>query len=166
MRTFTVLPAEERALYWRNYSDRTGVPEFIVEKDFWVCWLLGHIFASPQLGAECVFKGGTSLSKVFGAIDRFSEDIDLGLSPASLGWKETDLDDAPSNSQRLKRNKQLQADCADSSRQVGLTTRRPFPAHFASLRPMPATRNSAATMQPWSPCFCRPHRILTRLSAR
>ena len=112
MKYFATLPAEERALYWRNYANRTGVPEFIVEKDFWVCWLLGHIFATPQLGAECVFKGGTSLSKVFGAINRFSEDIDLGLTPASLGWEETDLDEAPSNSQRQKRNKQLQADCA------------------------------------------------------
>ncbi len=112
MKSFALLPAEERALYWRNYATRTGVPEFIVEKDFWVCWLLGHIFATPQLGGECVFKGGTSLSKVFTAIDRFSEDIDLGLTPASLGWNEAALDDAPSNSQRLKRNKQLQADCA------------------------------------------------------
>lgn len=88
------------------------MPEFIVEKDFWVCWLLGHIFTTPRLGAECVFKGGTSLSKVFGAIDRFSEDIDLGLTPASLGWNEADLNDAPSTAQRQKRTKQLQADCA------------------------------------------------------
>jgi len=112
MSSFAALPASERALYWRNYSNRTGVPEFIVEKDFWVCWLLGHIFTTRQLGGECVFKGGTSLSKVFGAIDRFSEDIDLGLTPASLGWQEEDLDNAPSSTQRQKRNKQLQADCA------------------------------------------------------
>jgi hypothetical protein len=112
VRSFARIPAEERALYWRNYSNRTGVPEFIVEKDFWVCWLLGRIFATPQLGAECVFKGGTSLSKVFHAINRFSEDIDFGLTPASLGWNEADLDDAPSTSQRQKRAKQLQADCA------------------------------------------------------
>ncbi len=116
MRSFALLPPEERTLYWRNYSNRNGVPEFIVEKDFWVCWLLGHIFAAPQLGMECVFKGGTSLSKVFHAINRFSEDIDLGLSPASLGWNETDLDDAPSNSQRQKRNHQLQSDCAEAVR--------------------------------------------------
>ncbi len=112
MNAFAALPAGERSLYWRNYSIHTGVPEFIVEKDFWVCWLLGRIFATPGLGAECVFKGGTSLSKVFGAINRFSEDIDLGLTPASLGWREADLDEAPSASQRLKRARQLQADCA------------------------------------------------------
>ena len=72
MNSFALRPADDRALHWRDYSNRAGVPEFIVEKDFWVCWLLGHIFATPQLGAECVFKGGTSLSKVFHAIDRFA----------------------------------------------------------------------------------------------
>lgn len=112
MSEFAALPAEERALYWRTYAQRQGVPAFIVEKDFWVCWLLGRIFSTPSLGGNCVFKGGTSLSKVFGAINRFSEDIDLGLSPASLGWKESDLDEAPSTEQRRKRVKELEADCA------------------------------------------------------
>src|SRR5258707_14121521 len=114
MKSLAMLPVEERALYWRSYSERKGVPNFIVEKDFWVCWLLGLIFATPRLGAKCVFKVGTSLSKVFGAIDRLSEDIDLGLSPASLGWKESDLDDAPSTAQRQKRAKKLEADCANA----------------------------------------------------
>lgn len=100
MISLALLPADERALYWRRRSERIGVPEIVVEKDFWVCWMLGHIFATPALGANCVLKGGTSLSKVFRAITRFSEDIDLGLSPASLGWSEADLDGAPSTSQR------------------------------------------------------------------
>src|SRR5258708_24469488 len=116
MKSLAMLRAEERALYWRRYSERKGVSSFIVEKDFWVCGLLGRIFATPRLGADCVFKGGTSLSKVFGVIDRFSEDIDLGLSPTSLGWKESDLDDAPSTAQRQKRAKKLKADCADAVR--------------------------------------------------
>lgn len=111
MKTFARLPASERALYWRTCSERKGVPEFIVEKDFWVCWLLDCCFAAESLGSYCIFKGGTSLAKVFGAIDRFSEDIDLGLSPAGLGWKEADLDDAPSPTQRQKRVKKLQNDC-------------------------------------------------------
>ena len=111
MKAFARLPAEERALYWRTCSERKGVPEFIVEKDFWVCWLLNLCFTAEGIGPNCVFKGGTSLSKVFGAIDRFSEDIDLGLTPASLGWQETDLDEAPSPTQRLKRVKKLQDDC-------------------------------------------------------
>lgn len=116
MKSLATLPAEERALYWRTCSQRKGVPAFIVEKDFWVCWLLGRIFSTPSLGESCVFKGGTSLSKVFGAIHRFSEDIDLGLSPASLGWKESDLDEAPSAEQRRKRVKLLEADCAKTAK--------------------------------------------------
>lgn len=116
MKSLASLPAKERALYWRTYSERKGVPGFIVEKDFWVCWLLGRVFSAPKLGADCVFKGGTSLSKVFGAINRFSEDIDLGLSPASLGWKEAELEDAPSVEQRRKRVKRLEADCAEAVR--------------------------------------------------
>ena len=55
----------------------------ILEKDFWVSWLLGILFES-EFSGSLVFKGGTSLSKVFGVIDRFSEDIDLSLSPSFL----------------------------------------------------------------------------------
>ncbi|MBS0656380.1 MAG: nucleotidyl transferase AbiEii/AbiGii toxin family protein [Verrucomicrobia bacterium] len=54
-----------------------------MEKDFWVCWLLSILFES-EFAESLVFKGGTSLSKVFGVIDRFSEDIDLSLSPTFL----------------------------------------------------------------------------------
>ena len=55
---------------------------------------------------------GSLLFKVFGAIIRFSEDIDLGLTPASLGWSEADLDVAPSPTQRRKRMERIGADCA------------------------------------------------------
>ena len=51
----------------------------IVEKDFWVCWTLKHLFEHPKLSKQLIFKGGTSLSKVYGLIGRFSEDIDLVL---------------------------------------------------------------------------------------
>ncbi len=109
---FAQLPDEEKQATYLATAKRTNVLPVIVEKDFWVCWLLGHIFASADLGAQCVFKGGTSLSKVFAAIDRFSEDIDLGLTPASLGWQESDLDNAPSTSQRRKRVEKLMEECA------------------------------------------------------
>jgi predicted nucleotidyltransferase component of viral defense system len=49
----------------------------VIEKDFWVRWVLKQLFAEPELKHRMVFKGGTTLSKVFGLIDRFSEDIDL-----------------------------------------------------------------------------------------
>lgn len=55
----------------------------LVEKDFWVCWLLKRIFTLDTPPAGLVFKGGTSLSKVYQAIDRFSEDIDISLTMMS-----------------------------------------------------------------------------------
>jgi hypothetical protein len=58
----------------------------VIEKDFWVCWVLRQLFAEPGLKDRMVFKGGTTLSKVFGLIDRFSEDIDLVLDWQLLGY--------------------------------------------------------------------------------
>jgi len=72
MNAFAQEPAESRADFIYQYSASTNIPAYIVEKDFWVCWLLGRIFATDELGRDCVFKGGTSLAKVFQAIHRFS----------------------------------------------------------------------------------------------
>ena len=55
---------------------RTGRPAHLLEKDIWVVWVLSAIYGS-DLGRTLTFKGGTSLSKVFGIIARFSEDVDL-----------------------------------------------------------------------------------------
>ena len=54
----------------------TGRPAHLLEKDVWVVWTLRALFESP-LSADLTFKGGTSQSKVYKIIDRFSEDIDL-----------------------------------------------------------------------------------------
>lgn len=56
--------------------ERTGRPAHLLEKDIWVVWTLGTLFGSP-VGADLTFKGGTSLSKAYRIIDRFSEDLDL-----------------------------------------------------------------------------------------
>ena len=84
---FLDLPSDERRLYIEQAALRRNVSPVVLEKDFWVCWLLGILFESPFAG-NLVFKGGTSLSKVFGVIERFSEDIDLSLSPAFLNLPE------------------------------------------------------------------------------
>ena len=67
---------------------KRGLPEVVIEKDWWVSNLLNIIFAMP---AECkiIFKGGTSLSKAWKLIDRFSEDIDISVDPAYFGASET-----------------------------------------------------------------------------
>ena len=81
---FLELPANERRLHIEQAAVRQNLSPVMLEKDFWVCWLLGILFES-EFADSLVFKGGTSLSKVFAVIDRFSEDIDLSLAPAFLG---------------------------------------------------------------------------------
>jgi predicted nucleotidyltransferase component of viral defense system len=58
----------------------------IVEKDFWVCWILDYLFHRYSWRQHLAFKGGTSLSKAHGLIKRFSEDIDLILDWRVLGY--------------------------------------------------------------------------------
>ena len=84
---FLALPEEERRLYIEQAAVRRNLSPVILEKDFWVCWLLGILFES-EFAESLVFKGGTSLSKVFGVVERFSEDIDLSLSPTFLNLPE------------------------------------------------------------------------------
>ncbi|OPL09535.1 MAG: hypothetical protein AVO33_07025 [delta proteobacterium ML8_F1] len=60
--------------------------EAIIEKDFWVCWLLEILFHHCKYSKYLAFKGGTSLSKGYGVIERFSEDIDLILDWRLLGY--------------------------------------------------------------------------------
>jgi len=57
-------------------SQQTKIPAIYIEKDYWVTFTLHTIFDNP-IGEETIFKGGTALSKCFGLIDRFSENIDL-----------------------------------------------------------------------------------------
>lgn len=81
------LPAGDRAALFGETGAGRGVADTIIEKDFWVCWCLKRIFGLPKgTTATLVFKGGTSLSKAFGAIRRFSEDIDLSFNRAELGY--------------------------------------------------------------------------------
>jgi hypothetical protein len=80
--------AEERSLLFRRAETLLpgGIQPAIVEKDFWVCWTLRRVFEVIQFRPHLIFKGGTSLSKVYRAIDRFSEDVDLSLSRRDLGF--------------------------------------------------------------------------------
>ncbi len=74
--TFLLLPAEDRREVLSVAADRSGRPAHLLEKDAWVVWALATLYGSP-LGEHLVFKGGTSLSKAYGVIRRFSEDVDL-----------------------------------------------------------------------------------------
>lgn len=80
MNRVAALSADQRNELFALTSERLGMGSVaVVEKDFWVCWTLKRLFEHPKLSELLIFKGGTSLSKVFGLIERFSEDIDLVL---------------------------------------------------------------------------------------
>ena len=85
--------ASDRRDLFQESASRLGMNPAVVEKDFWVCWILKLLFAEPTLKNQMVFKGGTSLSKVFGLIDRFSEDIDLVLDWRLLGYDQAGAND-------------------------------------------------------------------------
>ena len=83
------MASADRADLMRLVSDkRKALSPAVVEKDFWVCWTLNRLFQSPAMAQKILFKGGTSLSKVFGLIERFSEDVDLVLN-----WSEVTEED-------------------------------------------------------------------------
>jgi hypothetical protein len=81
---FLKLSADDRRIVLEQSALRRNISPVVLEKDFWFCWLLGVLFNS-EFADSLVFKGGTALSKVFGLIQRFSEDIDLSLAPEFLG---------------------------------------------------------------------------------
>jgi hypothetical protein len=108
---------EDRALIIQEIAARRNLPLAMVEKDFWVCWTLAALFENPELGSHLVFKGGTSLSKVFGVIARFSEDIDLSVSPEFLGITEASLEENVSKQKKRERMDQLEAACIEGVRE-------------------------------------------------
>ena len=79
MESVARLSSVQRRELFSETAARKGMTPAVVEKDFWVCWTLGRLFSHPKLSRLLMFKGGTSLSKVFNLIERFSEDIDLIL---------------------------------------------------------------------------------------
>jgi hypothetical protein len=81
---------ERRLEILEQVSAETGISATAIEKDWWVTIALKAIFQTNE-GKNLIFKGGTSLSKCYGLIERFSEDIDLVLSRERLGYKEHEL---------------------------------------------------------------------------
>ncbi len=74
------LSDNDRRDLFRETASKMHTTNAIVEKDFWVVWVLDKLFKEEKLREILMFKGGTSLSKIFGLIERFSEDIDLILN--------------------------------------------------------------------------------------
>ena len=98
-------------------SRQSGLAQAILEKDYWVCKTLDVLFALPELGSHLVFKGGTSLSKVYGLIDRFSEDVDISFHREFLGFGEELDPEAAAGKEQSRRIEALQQACRDCIRE-------------------------------------------------
>ena len=88
MNSVAQLPEKERGQIFTETARRMNSSASVVEKDFWVVWVLDKLFSHSNLKSILQFKGGTSLSKIFNLIQRFSEDIDL-----ILDWREVTQED-------------------------------------------------------------------------
>jgi predicted nucleotidyltransferase component of viral defense system len=112
MDTFIKISAARRLLAFQQVDAAMGLQVVSVEKDFWVCWTLRELFGMPDIGNHLTFKGGTSLSKAWKLIARFSEDIDLIVDKEVLGFGgDAAPDRAPSNKQRRVRLEGLMNAC-------------------------------------------------------
>ena len=112
MDAFLHMPVQDRRLACLKVADVKRLQAASVDKDFWGCWTLRELVNLPDIGNRITFKGGTSLSKAWGLIDRFSEDIDLVIDKDTLGFAgDASPDKAPSNKQRRRRLDELMTAC-------------------------------------------------------
>ena len=115
MDNFIRMSNDERQLYFEQAQSKLGLPPISIEKDFWVSWTLWKLFSLPGWGKQLIFKGGTSLSKGWGLIERFSEDIDIVIDRDYLGFSgEKSPEKAPSKKQLKKRLDELKETCRSS----------------------------------------------------
>lgn len=83
---FLGLDLATRRRWLREAEAKLGLAARSIEKDLWICWTLRELFALPAWRAQLTFKGGTSLSKCWGLIERFSEDVDIVIERTHLGF--------------------------------------------------------------------------------
>lgn len=114
--SYLSLTPQERLELLDEAARQRGLAPAILEKDYWVCQTLDALFALPELGTHLVFKGGTSLSKVYGLIDRFSEDVDVSFHREFLGFGEEYDPEAATGKEQARRIEALQRACQDCIR--------------------------------------------------
>lgn len=112
MKKVAKLSIKDRTELFQATAIKMGMQPNVIEKDFWVCFMLDHLFHDCQYKKAFVFKGGTSLSKSFHVIERFSEDIDL-----ILDWRKIINEEENPWSERSKTkqdlfNKKINAEAA------------------------------------------------------
>ncbi len=113
MKQIASLSADDRRALFTETGAQKGLPPFHVEKDFWVCWVLSTLVQHPESGPNLTFRGGTSLSKAWGIIERFSEDIDLAMSREWMGNAESPSEAGITSSEKERRLKALRDECRE-----------------------------------------------------
>lgn len=106
MYEFNKISRDDLRTIFRNTARKMNVQEAIVEKDYWVCFVLNYLFSMCKWKEAFAFKGGTSLSKCFSLIQRFSEDIDLIIDWRVLGYTKDEPWEMRSKTQQDKFNKE------------------------------------------------------------
>ncbi len=99
---YEIAKNEDRSELFINTASKMKIDTAIVEKDFWVCLTLDYLFCKSKWKDSLIFKGGTSLSKAYNVIERFSEDIDLILDWRVLGYRINEPWENRSNTKQLK----------------------------------------------------------------
>ena len=112
MKEVAKLQIKDRMELFQATAISMGMQPNAIEKDFWVCFMLDHLFHDCKYKNAFVFKGGTSLSKSYHVIERFSEDIDL-----ILDWRKIMNDEVNPWEERSKTkqdlfNKQINSEAA------------------------------------------------------
>jgi len=102
MNIFTELPKQEQEEILRAVAKKSNIELSVLEKDFWVCWTLQKLSEIEELRNNLIFKGGTSLSKAYNLISRFSEDIDLVLKQSYLELSEQVKNNPNTNTQQKR----------------------------------------------------------------
>lgn len=101
MKHLALVSAQQRSELFAATAGRMGITPAAAEKDFWIVWVLALLFEHAKWGQLLRFKGGTSLSKAYGVIERFSEDIDLILDWSDLSTDNPTAERSKSSQQKL-----------------------------------------------------------------
>lgn len=107
MNKFYLRSKDDLRVLITNTARKKNISEAVVEKDYWVTYFLDYLFNENKWKEYFTFKGGTSLSKCFGIIQRFSEDIDLILDWRVLGYDKLEPWLIRSNTKQDKFNKEI-----------------------------------------------------------
>lgn len=97
-KTWDEIKSGDKKAIFMQAGEKMGLPAAAIEKDWWIVRTLEIVYTT-EISSHTVFKGGTSLSKAWGLINRFSEDIDLALDRKYLGF---DKEMTPSQVKRLR----------------------------------------------------------------